>query len=514
MKIYFTVFFCILIGVYSVNAEWIHLESGVNDHLYGVNFVDEDFGYAVGWGASSGAVALKTVDGGENWESTILSNNSFIFSITTVDEDKAFGAGCLNAGSADAIFKTTNAGENWSYNSLYVTYGMYDVEFPTSEIGFACGWQGKIFKTTNGGTSWSQLNSGTGNVLRWMYFVDENTGYIVGGTNWNNPNRVYKTTNGGTNWSQIHNFGGGTVIGGIHFFDENEGIAVGHNGNEAVLKTYDGGSSWEVKHTGTSSSILQSVHSEDNNCWAVGGSGRILYSDDFGETWTLDDNVIPAVTLLGVYEIGQFVYAVGESGNIFRKELPPDMIADFTAEPTSGDAPLTVQFTDLSSENPFLWWWDFENDGVYDSYEQNPVWIYDQPGIYSISLTVNNGQFEVTEIKEDYIVVNSTHSNDETIDYENNILWNYPNPFNSTTKISFQFNNEQNQHNKLIIFNIKGQKVRCYSIFNPSKAGQGNQSSISWDGTDETGKAVTNGIYFYQLQTDGISQTKKMILIK
>ena len=456
----------------------------------------------------------------ENW--TLLSPVSHktydLFAVHSFNQDSA-----IAVGEFGTVARTFDGGKNWTVRPITKRAAqpprLYSVCFVDKNTGWAVGseqkWSGcGIFKTTNGGTSWSQLNSGTGNVLRWMYFVDENTGYIVGGTNWNNPNRVYKTTNGGTNWSQTHNFGGGTVIGGIHFFDENEGIAVGHNGNEAVLKTYDGGSSWEVKHTGTSSSILQSVHSEDNNCWAVGGSGRILYSDDFGETWTLDDNVIPAVTLLGVYEIGQFVYAVGESGNIFRKELPPDMIADFTAEPTSGDAPLTVQFTDLSSENPFLWWWDFENDGVYDSYEQNPVWIYDQPGIYSISLTVNNGQFEVTEIKEDYIVVNSTHSNDETIDYENNILWNYPNPFNSTTKISFQFNNEQNQHNKLIIFNIKGQKVRCYSIFNPSKAGQGNQSSISWDGTDETGKAVTNGIYFYQLQTDGISQTKKMILIK
>jgi len=316
------VFFGLLIlGICSLNAEWIHLNSGVNDNLYGVNFVDENFGYAVGWGASSGAVALKTIDGGENWESTILSNNSFIFSVTTVGEDKAFGAGCLSAGSADAIFKTTNAGESWSYSTLNITYGMYDVEFPTPNIGYACGWLGKIFKTTNGGSSWFQLNSGTGNVLRWMYFVDENTGYIAGGSNWNNANRIYKTTNGGSNWSQIHNFGGGMVVGGIYFFNENEGIAVGSNGNEAVLKTYDGGANWEVKHTGTSSSILQAVDSEGDNCWAVGGSGRILYSGNFGETWILEDTVVPAATLLGVYDAGEVVYAVGTSGNIYRKEL-------------------------------------------------------------------------------------------------------------------------------------------------------------------------------------------------
>jgi len=87
------------------------------------------------------------------------------------------------------------------------------------------------------------------------------------------------------------------------------------------------------------------------------------------------------------------------------------------------------------------------------------------------------------------------------------ILNNHPNPFNSSTAISFNLNSTDSQIAKLEIFNLKGQKVRQYSIFN-------DQSSISWDGTDESGKHVANGIYYYHLQTDGFSKTKKMILMK
>ena len=93
-------------------------------------------------------------------------------------------------------------------------------------------------------------------------------------------------------------------------------------------------------------------------------------------------------------------------------------------------------------------------------------------------------------------------------------LQNFPNPFKDFTTITFQLSNKQNRQTELQIYNLKGQKFRQYSIFNPSKAGHGNQSSIVWDGKDKNGNPVSNGIYYCQLHTGGFSQTKKMILIK
>lgn len=48
--------------------------------------------------------------------------------------------------------------------------------------------------------------------------------------------------------------------------------------------------------------------------------------------------------------------------------------ADFSAIQTSGNAPLTVQFTDLSTGNPISWLWDF-GDGSTSNL-QNPCYIY------------------------------------------------------------------------------------------------------------------------------------------
>jgi len=85
----------------------------------------------------------------------------------------------------------------------------------------------------------------------------------------------------------------------------------------------------------------------------------------------------------------------------------PDIDADFIADVTEGTAPLTVQFTDISeSENPITSYeWDFDDDGEIDSEEQDPIWIYDEDGIYTVSLTISDGEFSDTETKEEYITV-------------------------------------------------------------------------------------------------------------
>ncbi|MBD3244401.1 MAG: PKD domain-containing protein [Candidatus Moranbacteria bacterium] len=86
------------------------------------------------------------------------------------------------------------------------------------------------------------------------------------------------------------------------------------------------------------------------------------------------------------------------------KEFIP-ITAQFNANQTSGRAPLTVQFTDQSFNNALTWSWDFDNDGVVDSNHQNPVYIYNSPGIYSVKLVVTDSNSSDSELKTGYIEV-------------------------------------------------------------------------------------------------------------
>jgi uncharacterized protein (TIGR02145 family) len=78
-------------------------------------------------------------------------------------------------------------------------------------------------------------------------------------------------------------------------------------------------------------------------------------------------------------------------------------LSAFIAEPTYGDAPLEVQFTDQSENDPDSWLWDF-GDGN-SSTDQHPSNTYQDIGIYTVSLTTSNLAGSDTQTEEDYIVV-------------------------------------------------------------------------------------------------------------
>ena len=79
--------------------------------------------------------------------------------------------------------------------------------------------------------------------------------------------------------------------------------------------------------------------------------------------------------------------------------------AKFSATPTIGYALLEVQFSDKSTGNISSWEWDFNNDGVVDSTIQNPEYAYENPGNYTVSLTVRGPNGNNTAVKADYIEV-------------------------------------------------------------------------------------------------------------
>ncbi|WP_250317330.1 PKD domain-containing protein [Methanoculleus bourgensis] len=83
------------------------------------------------------------------------------------------------------------------------------------------------------------------------------------------------------------------------------------------------------------------------------------------------------------------------------------LVADFTADPTSGSAPLTVQFTDNSAGGAASWSWNFSDGGT--STEQNPAHTYANEGIYTVTLTVSNAHKSDTVTKTGYIIVTEKH---------------------------------------------------------------------------------------------------------
>lgn len=83
--------------------------------------------------------------------------------------------------------------------------------------------------------------------------------------------------------------------------------------------------------------------------------------------------------------------------------FPTQPEADFSATPTSGKRPVTVQFTDLTKGIPDTWSWDF-GDG-YTSTQQNPSHPYSKAGTYTVSLTASNTEGTDTVTKTSLVVI-------------------------------------------------------------------------------------------------------------
>jgi predicted outer membrane repeat protein len=85
---------------------------------------------------------------------------------------------------------------------------------------------------------------------------------------------------------------------------------------------------------------------------------------------------------------------------------------------------------------------------------------------------------------------------------------NHPNPFNPVTTLEYSL--PERSHVTVEIYNVLGQKVRTL-IDHEESAGS---YTITWDGTDISGKSVATGIYLYRFQSGEYVETKKMLLLK
>jgi PKD repeat protein len=139
--------------------------------------------------------------------------------------------------------------------------------------------------------------------------------------------------------------------------------------------------------------------------------------------WTDSDTVVAgpttkqkslAVAAREVTSTGNFAYSgqlstasqsVSALATYRTVTAPAAPAAGFTASPTSGPAPLTVQFTDTSTGSPTSWTWDF-GDGA-SSTSQHPSHTYTAAGTYAVALTVANAAGTDTVTKSGLISASS-----------------------------------------------------------------------------------------------------------
>ncbi|MBN2829287.1 MAG: choice-of-anchor J domain-containing protein [Candidatus Cloacimonetes bacterium] len=221
-------------------------------------------------------------------------------------------------------------------------------------------------------------------------------------------------------------------------------------------------------------------------------SGDKCFATFATETGSNDDWLISdVVTLYNLPYVGFWAKSLSTQYGSDEFEVAVSMggtdVSDFTV--LTGSTPLSVPQGWTRVEVDLG---DYEDQtvrvGIHCVSEGTLAFLIDNIGIYSAGGVGNDEQNDVQSV--------------------NRLISNYPNPFNPETTIAYEIKN--NGHVSMDIYNILGKKVRTL-INEEVTAGQHN---VVWNGTDDNGKNVSSGVYFYKLTSGDFSATNKMILMK
>ncbi len=407
----------ILFSYSNIFPQWFQQQTNTNCFISKIRMLNANTGFAIG----DSSLLLRTTNGGLNWEhiNTGTTPDDFFMGLHFINNETGWLCGGYMGGFGNSkIIKTTNSGFNWSIQYYQTSTYFFNIWFIDENTGFVVGFDGKFMFTSNGGVNWVDRYV-TGVDIWTIQFLNSNTGFIAG-----NLGMIRKTTDGGMSFS-LMNSSTQLRIASIFFTDLFNGYAVCDS--ETVLKTTDGGLNWVSQKLGSNIGYESVFFINQNTGYAVGN-------------WF----EIPTYKLIKTTNAG---------------------INWFTVQQGYGDPYFDIFFTD-------------ENTG----------WICGYNGL--ILKTTNGGGTFIKKYSE---------YNPQSY----SLSQNYPNPFNSFTRIDFHI--PEYTFVTLKIFNSIGQELKTIvcDFLSP------DIYSVVLDLYD-----LPSGIYFYNLKTGNFSETKKLILIK
>ncbi len=296
-------------------------------------------------------------------------------------------------------------------------YVLDPVDHKTLYIGYQ-----DVFKSTDQGDNWTKLSKWNGKELRSLAVAPSDTKYIYAASH----TIIYKSEDGGKTWKDITanlpvNYAYITYIAVKNDDPNTVWVTLGGFNDLGVFKTDNGGESWENISTGLPeipvNCIIQNTAKKDTVELYAGTDMGVFVQQGLSR-WIPFNGNLPKVIVndLDIQYDGKgsgtlFAGTFGRglwSSPLFTGYIEPIKQALFEADnlhPYVGD---TVTFTDLSTNHPTAWKWEFNPttvtyvSGSSDT-SQNPKVIFNKAGAYSVTLTASDADSSYTLTENNYI---------------------------------------------------------------------------------------------------------------
>ena len=345
-------------------------------------------------GSPGSARFSRSTDGGLTWSASVsLAAGSFIGAAPAVGP-----GGELYVGFADiaapgiAVFKSTDCGVTFSAPvAVAATGASFDIGvpsfcnrraliYPSVDVDRSAGARsGYVYAAWTDGTNGADCASSATDVL-----FSRSTD---GGATWSAPIEVHGAVAGADQFNPA--LAVDRIDGSLHVaYHDTRDDAARLETHVYYSRSTDGGATFEPAQRVTTAATDETVAGADLVNQYGDGNGLASYNDATHPVWT--DRRSGADEEIYTAYIGS---------------VPGAPTADFSGTPTTGTAPLTVNFTDLSTGGPTSWTWTFGDGGTDPA--QSPSHVYTAAGSYDVALTACNVQGCDTMTKPAYVVVTS-----------------------------------------------------------------------------------------------------------
>ena len=315
--------------LYSQLYEWTEQNSGVTSQLTSVWGVTRD----VAWICGYNGTVLRTTNRGMNWLNVSgngIPSNISLVNICGIDSNSALTSGYMASNSF--VYKTTNAGANWSQTFTQINGFINAIWMLNATNGFMEGnpvegrWS--LWNTSNAGTNWDSAGlflQQAGNETGWnnsLLICGYEPNYkILFGTN---NSGIYFSSNFGSSWLIRSTIPEQNTYS-IFFYPgfTGDGLA----GGSTLIKTTDYGANWyEVGSLGTGNfgGITSNAFMPQNSpwllrIWYIRNDNKIYYSFFDGTNWevqyTASSGSYKHINYLGLSN-GNSIWAVRDNGGI------------------------------------------------------------------------------------------------------------------------------------------------------------------------------------------------------
>ncbi|MCI0474428.1 MAG: YCF48-related protein, partial [Ignavibacteria bacterium] len=357
------------------------------------------------------------------------------------------------------IFFAAEVFPQWIHQTTPSSNALSAISVVNPNVIFAAGDYETIIKTTNGGINWIKLRENlAGKDYLGIHFINENTGIAVGGLF--TPIKIgiiSRTTNGGANWTDFTSTDG--CFRALYFVNSTTGYLGGWVNSAAispVLKTTNAGLNWLAAPAFNCYGVEDFHFINNNTGWATGdvSGGQALFKTvNGGYTWTLLSNFGGSVWLCSVFFINENTgWVTGNQstpwGGLLRKTTNGGL--NWTPQVHANTNELyEIQFINentgwVAGDSPHIQKTTNGGTNWYTQTTPSTWWMWDIHFINDNTGWAAGSQGKIFHTTNGGGPVSVQNISTE-VPSEYSLSQNYPNPFNPETKIRFSIKKTENR---------------------------------------------------------------------